>query len=138
MKIALTGASGYTGADLIRLALRHPRLEIAELLAKSHAGKPMADVFPHLGHAGLPRLIAEEEANWDKCDVVVCGLPHGTAHQIIAKLPKGKKVVDMSADFRLKDPAVYAKTYGLEHGAPQLLDELGDAEAAATPRRFSS
>jgi N-acetyl-gamma-glutamyl-phosphate reductase len=123
IRVGVIGASGYTGADLIRLAYRHPNIELTLLLAKSHAGKSMDEVFPHLGGLGLPDLIAEEEADWSKCDAVVCGLPHGTAHEIIAKLPKTMKVVDMSADFRLKDPKVYAEWYGLEHTAPHLLRE---------------
>ena len=123
LRVAVIGASGYTGADLIRLAYRHPNIALTQLLAKSHAGKPMDEVFPHLGGLGLPNLIAEEEADWSQCDAVICGLPHGTAHEIIAKLPKSMKVVDMSADFRLKDPKVYAEWYGLEHKAPELIGE---------------
>ncbi len=123
VRVAVIGASGYTGADFIRLALRHPAIQITQLLAKTHAGKAVEDVFPHLDGFGLPRLIAEEDADWDQADAVICGLPHGTAHQIIAKLPKRLKVVDMSADFRLRDPQVYAEWYGLEHGAPALIQE---------------
>ena len=88
IRVAVIGASGYTGADLIRLAYRHPNIELTQLLAKSHAGKSMDEVFPHLGGLGLPNLIAEEEADWTACDAVICGLPHGTAHEIIAKLPR--------------------------------------------------
>jgi N-acetyl-gamma-glutamyl-phosphate reductase len=123
IRVAVIGASGYTGADLIRLAYRHPNIELTQLLAKSHAGKSMDEVFPHLGGLGLPNLIAEEDADWSRCDTVICGLPHGTAHEIIAKLPKDTKVVDMSADFRLKDPKVYAEWYGLEHKAPELIKQ---------------
>jgi N-acetyl-gamma-glutamyl-phosphate reductase len=123
VRVAVIGASGYTGADFIRLGLRHPGMKLTHLLAKTHAGKPIADVFPHLDGFGLPGLIAEDDADWDAVDAVVCGLPHGTAHQIIAKLPKRLKVVDMSADFRLRDPKVYADWYGLTHGAPELIEE---------------
>jgi N-acetyl-gamma-glutamyl-phosphate reductase len=121
VRVAVIGASGYTGADFIRLALRHPGIEMVQLLAKTHAGKPIDDVFPHLGGFGLPDLIAEDDADWDAIDTVICGLPHGTAHQIIAKLPARIKVVDMSADFRLRDPEIYAQWYGLPHGAPELI-----------------
>ena len=123
IRVAVIGASGYTGADLIRLAYRHPNIELTQLLAKSHAGKSMDEVFPHLGGLGLPNLIAEEEADWTACDAVICGLPHGTAHEIIAKLPRAMKVVDMSADFRLRDPKTYAEWYANEHSAPALLKE---------------
>ena len=122
IRVAIIGASGYTGADAIRLALRHPNIEITALLAKSHAGKPVAEVFPHLGGFGLPDLIAEQAADWSAADAVICGLPHATAHQIIAKLPERLKIVDMSADFRLRNTKTYAEWYGLEHGAPHLLE----------------
>ena len=64
-------------------------------------------------------LVTSDEVDWSEIDVVFCGLPHGTAHGEIAKLPERVKVIDMSADFRLRDPAVYAEWYGGEHGAPR-------------------
>jgi N-acetyl-gamma-glutamyl-phosphate reductase len=118
---ALLGASGYTGADLIRLAARHPHIQITALIAKGHAGQPLAQVFPHLGGLGLPDLVTSDEVDWDDVDVAFCGLPHSTAHSEIAKLPKRVKVVDMSADFRLRDLGTYAEWYG-EHTAPELLE----------------
>jgi N-acetyl-gamma-glutamyl-phosphate reductase len=121
VNIAVIGASGYTGADLIRLALRHPSIHISALIAKSHAGKPMSDVFPHLGGHGLPDLVGADAVDWGGIDAAICGLPHGTAHEIIASLPERIKVVDMSADFRLKDLATYQQWYGLEHTAPRLV-----------------
>jgi N-acetyl-gamma-glutamyl-phosphate reductase len=120
-KIGVIGASGYTGADLIRLAAGHPGMEIAVLTANTHAGKPLAEVFPHLGFLGAPALIKAEDADWDACDAVFCGLPHGTAQDIIVTLPAHLKVIDMSADFRLKNAEIYAKVYGREHIAAHLL-----------------
>ncbi len=121
VKVGVIGASGYTGADLVRLAACHPRMEIALLAANTHAGKPLAAVFPHLGFIDAPPLIKAEEADWASCEAVFCGLPHGTAQDIIATLPGSVKVIDMSADFRLKDTATYAKWYGREHAAPHLV-----------------
>jgi len=118
---AVLGASGYTGADLIRLAARHPNIAITALIAKGHAGQALAQVFPHLASLGLPPLVTSDEVDWDRIDVAFCGLPHATAHAEIAKLPQRIRVVDMSADFRLRDPAVYAEWYGGEHSAPELL-----------------
>src|SRR5215510_11320033 len=123
IRAAALGASGYTGADLIRLAARHPNITITALIAKGRAGQPLAQVFPHLATPGLPALVTFEEVDWSKVDVAFCGLPHATAHSEIAKLPKRVKVIDMSADFRLRDPAIYAEWYGGEHGAPHLLKE---------------
>lgn len=123
IRAAVLGASGYTGADMIRLAARHPGIEITALIAKGHAGQSLTQVFPHLSSLGLPALVTAEDADWDQVDVVFCGLPHGTAHNEIGKLPKRIKVVDMSADFRLRDPKLYAEWYGGEHSAPALIEE---------------
>src|SRR5665811_908369 len=121
-RTAVLGASGYTGADLIRLAARHPSIEITALIAKGHAGQPLAQVFPHLASLDLPRLVTSDEVDWDSVDVAFCGLPHGTAHAEIAKLPPRIKVIDMSADFRLRDLGTYAEWYGGAHSAPELLE----------------
>ncbi len=123
VKIGVIGASGYTGADLIRLAACHPSMEIALLAANTHAGKALSDVFPHLGFIQAPPLVKAEDADWSTCDAVFCGLPHGTAQDIIATLPQSVKIIDMSADFRLKDTGTYAKWYGREHAAPHLVQE---------------
>ncbi len=122
-KIGVIGASGYTGADLIRLAACHPGMEIAVLAANTHAGKPLGEVFPHLGFIDAPALVKAEDADWSACDAVFCGLPHGTAQDIIATLPESVKVIDMSADFRLKSTEIYAKWYGREHAAAHLLKD---------------
>jgi N-acetyl-gamma-glutamyl-phosphate reductase len=123
IKIGVIGASGYTGADLIRLAACHPNMEIAVLAANTHAGKALGEVFPHLGLTGAPALVKAEDADWATCDAVFCGLPHGTAQDIIATLPESVKVIDMSADFRLRDTGTYAKWYGREHVAAHLLKD---------------
>ena len=120
LNIAVIGASGYTGADLVRLAARHPHINIRALVAKTHAGKPMAQVFPHLGGFGLPDLVDSDSVDWDGLDAVFCGLPHGAAHSVISRLPASAKVIDMSADFRLRDLETYRRWYGLEHSAPDL------------------
>jgi N-acetyl-gamma-glutamyl-phosphate reductase len=123
IKIGVIGASGYTGADVIRLAARHPGIEIAVLTANTHAGKPLAEVFPHLAFLGARTLVKAEDADWASCDAVFCGLPHGTAQDVIATLPASLKVIDMSADFRLKNAETYAKVYGREHAAAHLLPD---------------
>jgi N-acetyl-gamma-glutamyl-phosphate reductase len=121
IRAAVLGASGYTGADLIRLAARHPKITVTTLIAKRHAGQTVAQVFPHLASLDLPSLVTSDQVDWDEVDVAFCGLPHGTAHSEIAKLSDRVKVIDMSADFRLRDPCVYAQWYGGEHRAPKLL-----------------
>jgi N-acetyl-gamma-glutamyl-phosphate reductase len=123
VRIGILGASGYTGAELLRLLARHPQAEIRVLTANAKAGKPVGEVFPHLAHLDLPVLKKVEDADWSGLDVVFCALPHGTTQEIIAKLPKHLRVVDLSADFRLHDLPTYAKWYGHEHKAPELQKE---------------
>src|SRR5436853_5695014 len=123
IRIGVIGASGYTGADVVRLAACHPKIEIAALTANSHAGKSMAEVFPHLGYLGLPKLIRNEEADWFGIEAVFCGLPHATSQEVIRELPRHLRIIDMSADFRLRDPAVYEKWYGGPHQALELQPE---------------
>ncbi|HEX6094188.1 MAG TPA: N-acetyl-gamma-glutamyl-phosphate reductase, partial [Dongiaceae bacterium] len=123
IRVGILGASGYTGAELVRLLSRHPQVEIRLLTADRQAGKPLAEVFPHLGHLKLPSLIKIDEADWSGIDMVFCALPHGTTQEVIAKLPRDLKVVDLSNDFRLADVASYAQWFGHEHKAPELQKE---------------
>ncbi|WP_404385279.1 N-acetyl-gamma-glutamyl-phosphate reductase [Caenispirillum salinarum] len=119
-RVAILGASGYTGAELVRLLALHPHVRITALTADRRAGKEFADVFPHLGGLDLPTLTAIDEVKWDDVDFVFCALPHGTTQDVIAGLPERIKVCDLSADFRLKDTALYEQVYGAPHKAPEL------------------
>jgi N-acetyl-gamma-glutamyl-phosphate reductase len=146
IRIAILGASGYTGAELVRLLSRHPNAEIVVLTADRKAGMALSDVFPHLRGLGLPDLISIDDVEWAgvDVDVVFCALPHGTTQEIVAGLlhqtghglvdelvveerkdlisgiSKDVKVIDLSADFRLENTDTYAKWYGHEHYAPHL------------------
>lgn len=122
-RTAILGASGYTGAELVRLIHTHPALRIVALTADRKAGMTMGEVYPHLAHLDLPALTTVDELDWSGIDLAFCGLPHATAQEIVAKVPAHVKVVDLSADFRLRDPALYAKWYGHEHLAPELQKE---------------
>lgn len=121
--VAILGASGYTGAELVRLIATHPGLQIVGLSGNSKAGMTMAEVFPHLRHLDLPRLTTIEDMSFDGVDLVFCALPHATSQAVIAELPAHLKIVDLSADFRLRDPAAYEKWYGKPHAAPELQKE---------------
>ncbi len=119
-KIAILGASGYTGAELVRLIATHPGMEIAALGANSKAGQSMADVFPHLRHLDLPDLVTIEEVDFTGIDLVFCALPHGVTHGFAKTAPDHLKIVDLSADFRLRAAEAYKRWYGIEHTAMEL------------------
>ena len=115
--IAILGASGYTGAELIRLIAGHSFMEIKALGGNSKAGQSMASVFPHLRHLDLPDLVTMEEIDFSAIDLCFCALPHKTSQEVISKLPSTLKIVDLSADFRLRDPEEYERWYGNPHAA---------------------
>ena len=121
--IAILGASGYTGAELVRLIATHPTMKIAALSADRKAGMEMAEVFPHLRHLDLPKLVTIDEIDFSRIDLVFCALPHATSQSVIKALPGDVKVVDLSADFRLRDLEAYEKWYGQPHSAPELQKE---------------
>ena len=120
--IAILGASGYTGAELVRLIATHPGMRIAALTADRKAGQPMAQVFPHLRHLDLPTLTTIEEADFDAIDLAFVALPHGLSQALVKTLPRSLKVVDLGADFRLS-PEAYETWYGQPHAAPELQPE---------------
>ena len=121
--VAILGASGYTGAELVRLIATHPSIRIAALTADRKAGQSMGEVFPHLRHLDLPSLTTIDAVDFAGIDLAFCALPHATSQEVIAKLPRDLKIVDLSADFRIRDPKVYAKWYGHEHLALDLQEE---------------
>ncbi|MDA9865370.1 N-acetyl-gamma-glutamyl-phosphate reductase [bacterium] len=121
--IAILGASGYTGAELVRIIATHPSFKIAALTGDRKAGSPMSAVYPHLRHLDLPDLIKIDELDYDGIDLVFCALPHATSQAVIPSIPRDVKVVDLSADFRLRDPDAYAKWYGKAHSAVEMQGE---------------
>ncbi len=116
-KIAILGASGYTGAELVRLIAEHPNMEIVALAAERKAGQSMDQVFPHLRHLKMPTLCKISEIDFSQIDMCFCALPHKTSQEIIRELPRTLKIIDLSADFRLRDPDEYEKWYGNSHTA---------------------
>ena len=123
IRTAVLGASGYTGGETLRLAVRHENIELVSLTAERHAGQDIESVFPNLAGFKLPRLATIPDVNFEELDAVFCCLPHGTTQEVVKALPDTLKVFDLSADFRLVDPAVYSKWYGHEHYAPALQAE---------------
>jgi N-acetyl-gamma-glutamyl-phosphate reductase len=120
--VAILGASGYTGAELVRLIASHPSLRIAALTADRKAGQPMAQVFPHLRHLDLPTLSTIGEVDFAAIDLAFVALPHGLSQALVKELPPTLKVVDLGADFRLT-PEGYKSWYGADHVAPELQPE---------------
>ena len=123
IRIAVLGASGYTGAELLRILVRHPKVKLAALTADRRAGESIATVFPHLGGLELPRLLRIEDVDFSEIDAVFCCLPHGKTQETVAALPNHLKILDLSADFRLEDPEAYAEWYGHPHRAEALQKE---------------
>jgi N-acetyl-gamma-glutamyl-phosphate reductase len=125
MKAGIIGASGYTGAELLRLLAHHPDIEVAVVTAHSHAGEVVGVHTPSLAAAypGLVYEAAEPEA-LDGLDLVFCALPHGESQRIVPGLrDRVGVIVDLAADFRLHDPSLYPTWYGEEHAAPELLGQ---------------
>ena len=121
--IAILGASGYTGAELVRLIAGHPNLEIKALSGERKAGMSMGEVFPHLRHLDLPVLCKIEDIDFSGIDLCFCALPHKTSQEVILALPRDLKIVDLSADFRLREAADYKTWYGNDHAAMELQTE---------------
>ena len=127
-KVGVLGASGYTGSECVRLLLRHPQVEIVLLTAERRAGQEMREVFPQFSPFELPKLLPIEGIDWAAAglDLVFAALPHATTQKVIKELlarAPATKVVDLSADFRLADPAAYRHWYDHEHLAPELQKE---------------
>ena len=123
MKVGIAGASGYTGAELLRLLSAHPQFEVGVATAHSHVGLPVGEHTPSLG-AAYPGLIYEDtDADvLDGLDLVFCALPHGESQKFVPGLrARVGCIVDLAADFRLKEAALYPQWYGEEHAAPELL-----------------
>lgn len=124
-KAGLVGVTGYTGMELARLLCGHGALELVRATSRSDAGRTLAQLFP--GLAGLPLgglTVSEPDVDdlAGACDLVFLAVPHGTAMDMAAALVgRGVRVVDLSADFRIKDPQTYAQWYGLEHRHPGLI-----------------
>ncbi|MCY4306460.1 MAG: N-acetyl-gamma-glutamyl-phosphate reductase [Aestuariivita sp.] len=122
-KVAILGASGYTGAELIRLIDGHSNFDISVLAGERKAGQDIATVFPHLRHLELPIIQQIDEIDFSTIDLCFCALPHKTSQKVVTNLPHNLKIIDLSADFRLRDASEYQKWYGIEHHSQDLQKE---------------
>lgn len=124
IKVGVVGGTGYTGVELLRLLCQHPQVELQTITSRGEAGLPVADLFPSLrGRVGL-RFTDPKDADLAKCDLVFFATPNGIAmQQAAALLEAGVRVVDLAADFRIRDVALWEKWYGMSHAAPGLVAE---------------
>ncbi|QAU35763.1 N-acetyl-gamma-glutamyl-phosphate reductase [Janthinobacterium sp. 17J80-10] len=124
IKVGIVGGTGYTGVELLRILAAHPDVELAAITSRKEDGLPVADMFPSLrGHVSLA-FSSPEKAKLTECDVVFFATPHGVAMaQAPELLAAGVKVIDLAADFRLKDTAEFERWYGMPHSCPDLLEE---------------
>lgn len=124
IKVGIVGGTGYTGVELLRLLAAHPQVELVAITSRSEEGTAVADMFPNLrGHVGL-KFSVPDTAVLKQCDVVFFATPNGIAMtQVRELLDAGVKVIDLAADFRLKDVAVWEKWYGMQHACPDLVAE---------------
>lgn len=122
--VAIVGGTGYTGCELLRLLVAHPYVRLRAISSRAEAGRPVSDVFPNLrGHVDL-NFCAPDAPEVAAADVVFFATPHGAAMASVpAMLEQGARVIDLSADFRLRDAQLWEQWYGQPHTAPELLDE---------------
>ena len=123
LKVSIVGASGYTGGDLLRLLLFHPGVELRQATSERHAGKPVSGVHPNLRKICKLKFVPASEL--EPCDVLFLGLPHG---QVMSRLPEfealADTLIDLSADFRLRDNDAYQRWYGQDHACPDRLNDF--------------
>lgn len=139
VSIGILGATGYTGVELLRLLADHPSARVACMTSERYAGRPIESVFSHLASRHLPPLSKIGDTDFGALDVVFGCLPHGTTQEVLRDMPRGPKVVDLSADFRLRDPDLYQQAYDQPHQAIERqrdavygLTELAREEIRAT------
>ena len=120
LKIAVAGATGYTGLELIKILSKHPKVKIKYLIAQKSTGKPIS-FFDKRLKKKLPKVSSMKKLDWKKINVLFTALPNGEAQKIAKKIPSGIKLIDLSADFRIENFEIYKKWYGLEHKSKNLI-----------------
>jgi len=125
IKVGIVGGTGYTGVELLRLLAQHPDVEVEAITSRSEAGLAVSELYPNLrGHYDELRFSEPDAGRLGRCDAVFFATPHGVAHALAGDLlERGTRVIDLSADFRLRDAEEWAEWYAQPHGAPELLEE---------------
>lgn len=124
ISVGIVGGTGYTGSELLRILVQHPQVSLTAITSRAEAGIAVAEMFPHLrGYLDLP-FSEPDVAQLAKCDLVFFATPNGTAMKMVPELlTRGARVIDLAADFRLKDSAEWEHWYGMPHACPDLLAE---------------
>ena len=146
MKIAVVGASGYAGGELLRLLAGHPKFEISYIAAGSNAGELITNLHPQLTNFAGRKFESTNVEMIDKCQLAFIALPHGESAKLISQIDKNVKIVDLGADFRLQNPESWLKYYGGEHagswvyGLPELVDhkEISKSTQVANPGCYAT
>ena len=124
IKVGIVGGTGYTGVELLRLLAQHPEADVRAITSRKDDGTKVADMFPSLRGKYALAFVEPAAAQLDKCDVVFFATPHGVAMAQARELVgAGVRIIDLAADFRIKDPAVFTKWYGMPHACTDLLEE---------------
>ena len=121
LNIAIAGATGYVGLELIKILLKHPKVKISYLCAQKSIGKPISFFDKTIKTKKLPKISKINKIDWNAINILFTALPDGEAQKIARNIPKNVLLIDLSADFRLKDHKVYEKWYGLKHKAKHLI-----------------
>src|SRR5213083_276590 len=124
--VAIVGASGYSGEELVRLLLAHPQAELSAVTSRQYAGQTVAQVFPKFAHHPRARTLRFSDPNAEllakQAEIIFLALPHGVAAEYaVPLLQRGCQVIDLSADFRVKSASVYKEFYARDHPGPELL-----------------
>jgi len=124
IKVGVVGGTGYTGVELLRLLSRHPEVTLTAITSRGEAGMPVAEMFPSLRRRVDLKFVTPQDAQLEQCDAVFFATPNGIAMKQAAELvAAGVRVIDLAADFRIRDVAEWQKWYGMEHAAPALVAE---------------
>lgn len=124
LKVGVAGGSGYGGVELVGILLRHPEAEVVSISSGRHAGSEVSDLYPHLRELVPTRFSSLEETLGTELDLLVLALPHGEALKVVPQLDSDLKVIDLSGDFRISDPAVFERFYGIPMTAPEFQSEF--------------
>ena len=124
LNVAIAGATGYVGIQLIKILLKHPKVNIQYLCAKKSIGQTINKFDKEINKKNLPKISKLNKIKWNKINVLFTALPNGEAQKIALKIPSNVKLIDLSADFRLEDINSYKKWYGLNHYSKKLISKI--------------